>query len=66
MPVAWGGCGALLTQPDAIKRWATDVRTGSNGGFQLNLWIPDPIPKRDVAAEETVRRFLPIGVEFRL
>ena len=43
-----GGCGALLMQPDAIKAWASDVRAGSNGGFQLNLWIPDPPPKRDV------------------
>jgi nitronate monooxygenase len=53
-----GGCGALLMQPDAIKAWASDVRAGSNGGFQLNLWIPDPAPKRDVEAEDAVRRFL--------
>ena len=53
-----GGCGALLMQPDAIKAWASDVRVGSNGGFQLNLWIPDPPPRRDAAAEGAVRRFL--------
>src|SRR5471030_2466374 len=53
-----GGCGALLMQPDAIRAWASDVRAGSNGGFQLNLWIPDPTPKRDTAAEDSVRRFL--------
>jgi nitronate monooxygenase len=53
-----GGCGALLMQPDAIRNWAADVREGSNGGFQLNLWIPDPPPKRDAVAEETLRRFL--------
>lgn len=53
-----GGCGALLMQPDAIRTWASDVRKGSNGGFQLNLWIPDPAPKRDIAAEDAVRRFL--------
>ena len=53
-----GGCGALLMQPDAIKAWASDVRAGSNGGFQLNLWIPDPPPKRDAVAEDAVRRFL--------
>ena len=53
-----GGCGALLMQPEAIKAWASDVRAGSNGGFQLNLWIPDPPPKRDVAAEDAVRDFL--------
>lgn len=53
-----GGCGALLMQPDAIRKWAADVRAGTNGGFQLNLWIPDPPAKRDVAAEAAVRRFL--------
>lgn len=53
-----GGCGALLMQPDAIRTWAADMRAGSNGGFQLNLWIPDPPPKRDAAAEDAVRRFL--------
>jgi len=53
-----GGCGAVLMQPDAIRAWASDVRAGSNGGFQLNLWIPDPTPKRDMATEDAVRRFL--------
>ena len=53
-----GGCGALLMQPDAIRTWAANMRAGSNGGFQLNLWIPDPPPKRDAAAEDAVRRFL--------
>ena len=53
-----GGCGALLMQPDAIKAWASQVRAGSNGGFQLNLWIPDPPPERNAAAEDAVRAFL--------
>ena len=53
-----GGCGALLMQPDAIGKWAAEVRAGSNGAFQLNLWIPDPPPKRDAAAEAAVRSFL--------
>src|SRR3954466_1189877 len=53
-----GGCGALLMQPEAIRAWASDHRAGSNGGFQLNLWIPDPAPRRDTAAEDVVRRFL--------
>ena len=53
-----GGCGALLMQPDAIRAWASDMRAGSNGGYQFNLWIPDPTPKRDMIAEDAVRRFL--------
>jgi nitronate monooxygenase len=53
-----GACGALLMQPEAIKAWASDVRKGSNGGFQINLWIPDPAPKRDAVAEQAVRTFL--------
>jgi len=53
-----GGCGALLMQPDAIRGWTADVRAGSNGAFQINLWIPDPPPPRDAVAEDAVRRFL--------
>jgi nitronate monooxygenase len=53
-----GGCGALLMQPDAIRNWAADLRANTDGGFQLNLWIPDPPPQRNVAAEDEMRRFL--------
>src|SRR5437764_10622515 len=53
-----GAAGALLMQPDAIRSWASEVREGSNSGCQFNLWIPDPIPIRDVIAEDAVRRFL--------
>jgi nitronate monooxygenase len=53
-----GACGALLMQPAAIKAWARDVRAGTNGGFQINLWIPDPAPNRDAAAEDAVCAFL--------
>ncbi len=53
-----GGCGALQMKPDAIHKWSADMRAGSNGGFQINLWIPDPPPRRDAAAEEAVRNFL--------
>jgi nitronate monooxygenase len=45
-------------QPAAIKDWASQVRAGSNGGFQINLWIPDPPPMRDADAEAKVRAFL--------
>jgi nitronate monooxygenase len=53
-----GACGALLMSPAAIKSWASEVRAGSNGAFQINLWIPGPAPLRDVAAEDAIRAFL--------
>jgi nitronate monooxygenase len=53
-----GGCGALLMKPDAIRAWAGEVRAGTNGGFQMNLWIPDPPPVRDAVHEANVREFL--------
>ncbi len=53
-----GSCGALLMQPAAIKTWAATVRAESNGGFALNLWIPDPKPPRNAGAENAVRAFL--------
>jgi nitronate monooxygenase len=53
-----GACGGLLMQPAAIRAWASEVRTASNGGFQLNLWIPDPPPARDATAEAALRAFL--------
>jgi nitronate monooxygenase len=53
-----GACGGLLMQPAAIKAWASEVRASSNGGFQLNLWVPDPPPVRDAAAEAAIRTFL--------
>ncbi len=58
MRADFGSCGALLMKPEAIKAWASEVRTGSNGGFQLNLWIPDPAPRRDAEAEGMLREFL--------
>lgn len=53
-----GACGALLMSPDAIRAWVTQMRAGSNGCFQINLWIPDPPPVRDAVAEARVRTFL--------
>ncbi|MCU1395493.1 MAG: 2-nitropropane dioxygenase [Ilumatobacteraceae bacterium] len=53
-----GACGALLMQPGAIVDWAAEVRAGSAGPFQLNLWIPDPPPVRDAAREHEVRGLL--------
>lgn len=53
-----GACGALLMKPDAIRAWAAEVRAKTNGGFQLNTWIPDPAPVRDLEQEKKVREFL--------
>jgi nitronate monooxygenase len=53
-----GACGALLMQPAAILAWAAELRAGTNGAFQLNLWVPDPKPLRDPEHEARVRDFL--------
>jgi nitronate monooxygenase len=53
-----GGMGALHSPPDAIADWVSEFRAGSDGPFQLNLWIPDPPPARDAEAESRVRDFL--------
>src|SRR3954465_6112867 len=53
-----GACGALLMKPEQIAGWASEFRAGSAGGFQMNLWIPDPPAKRDSEAEARSREFL--------
>jgi nitronate monooxygenase len=45
-------------QPAAILSWAAEVRAGTNGAFQLNLWVPDRKPFRDPEHEARVRDFL--------
>jgi nitronate monooxygenase len=53
-----GACGALLMAPEAITAWAGDFRRGSQGEFQINLWIPDPPPVRNEESENRQREFL--------
>ncbi len=53
-----GACGALLMTPVEIIGWADEVRRASNGGFQINLWIPDRPPVRNSDRERMVREFL--------
>ncbi len=53
-----GSCGALLLAPEAIRAWVAEFRGASNGAFQINLWIPDPAPARDLVQEAAMRRFL--------
>jgi nitronate monooxygenase len=31
-----GGCGALMTEPNAIRSWTPDVRAGTNGGLSVD------------------------------
>lgn len=53
-----GACGALLMHPDEIRAWADEVRSEAGGAFNLNLWVPDPPPRRDTRHEGRVRAFL--------
>ncbi|MFZ6645090.1 NAD(P)H-dependent flavin oxidoreductase [Undibacterium sp. TJN25] len=53
-----GACGALLLEPEEITAWVAELRAHTKGAFQLNLWIPDPAPKRDTAHEAQLRDFL--------
>lgn len=53
-----GACGALMMSPDEIRSWSDEFRKESEGEFQINLWIPDPPPKRDFDLEGQQREFL--------
>jgi nitronate monooxygenase len=53
-----GACGTLLMQPEEIKAWGAEFRQQSKGKFQLNLWIPDPVPMRDFESEKQQREYL--------
>jgi nitronate monooxygenase len=53
-----GACGALMMTPEEIRSWCAEFRSGSQGEFQINLWIPDAAPARDFEQEKRVREFL--------
>ncbi len=53
-----GALGALQMNPAGVREWVNEFRSASNGPFQINLWIPDPPPRRDADAEASVRTFL--------
>ena len=53
-----GACGVLMMSREQISDWVREMRSGSNGAFQLNTWIPDPDPERDPDHERSIREFL--------
>jgi nitronate monooxygenase len=53
-----GACGALLMKPAEIAAWCAEFHLHSQGAFEVNLWIPDPAPKRDAELERRQREFL--------
>ncbi|WBO21852.1 NAD(P)H-dependent flavin oxidoreductase [Sphingomonas abietis] len=53
-----GAYGAVLSTPDAITDWAEAFRAPDAGPFQINLWVPDPLPVRDAGHEAAMRAFL--------
>jgi nitronate monooxygenase len=45
-------------KPEEMRAWCAEFREGSQGQFQINLWIPDPPPTRDFDLEKKQREFL--------
>jgi nitronate monooxygenase len=45
-------------KPEEIAAWCADFRAQSQGGFQINLWIPGPAPDRDAELERRQREYL--------
>ena len=53
-----GSCGALLMTPEQISSWVKEMRESSNGTFQLNTWIPDPKPIRNLKHENSIKKLI--------
>ena len=53
-----GAAGVLMWGPEPIAAWMREFRAASDGPAQLNLWVPDPPPRRDAEHERRVREFL--------
>lgn len=54
------GLGALLLTPEGIEAWVRGFRAeaGAAAPLQLNLWVPDPPPRRDAGHEARLAAFL--------
>ncbi|MEY3253548.1 MAG: hypothetical protein RL227_2521 [Pseudomonadota bacterium] len=52
--------GALMLTPQAIGDWVARLRAqaGADAPLLLNLWVPDPPPRRDAGQEARVVAFL--------
>ena len=48
----------IQMQPEAIAAWVAEYKSGSNGAFQLNIWVREPQPIRDAENEARLRDFL--------
>jgi nitronate monooxygenase len=57
---ALASMGALLLAPASIADWVARFRAeaGADTPLQINLWVPDPPPRRDAAHEARVAAFL--------
>ena len=53
-----GALGALPLDAAAIADWVARFRAAGGGPLQINLWVPDPAPRRDAAHETALRDFL--------
>jgi nitronate monooxygenase len=53
-----GACGAVLMRPAEITSWCDEFRQHSQGGFQINLWIPAWEIRRNPELEQRQRTFL--------
>ena len=54
------GMGALLLSPEGIAAWVDRFRAeaGAEAPLLINLWVPDPPPRRDPAHEARLAAFL--------
>lgn len=50
--------GALLMSPKQLTDWVKQFRDAGGGPLQINLWVPDPPPERNVSHEAALRNFL--------